>query len=344
MGLTGVRHELEYIVVQDMAQLGHPIIWVCQALSISRSAYYHWLHRTPSARERENRHILDEMRLLYQAYRGIYGYRRLADEYNAIHHTNYNEKRFHRLAKIGNLRAIIRTKQPAPHAAPLMQLPANILARDFVAQAPNEKWLTDVTELEYASGQKLYLSAILDLKANDIVAFNISPSNNNNLVFTTFDRAIEKYPDAHPLVHSDRGFQYTNLKFKIKLRKQGMLQSMSRAGMCVDNAPMEAFWVPSKAKCITSTSSTTTTPSPRPFATTSIFTTHAADSAASTNFRPSLIAPSKPCSAKAENPSTSRPIKERNRDIHHPTRDWSHPLQSFPLYRKKTSFFRGAFS
>lgn len=78
--------------------------------------------------------------------------------------------------------------------------------------------------------------------ANDIVAFNISPSNNNNLVFTTFDRAIEKYPDAHPLVHSDRGFQYTNLKFKIKLRKQGMLQSMSRAGMCVDNAPMEAFW------------------------------------------------------------------------------------------------------
>ena len=135
MGLTGVRHELEYIVVQDMAQLGHPITWVCQALSISRSAYYHWLHRTPSARERENRHILDEMRHLYQAYRGIYGYRRLADEYNAIHHTNYNEKRFHRLAKIGNLRAIIRTKQPAPHAAPLMQLPANILARDFVAQA-----------------------------------------------------------------------------------------------------------------------------------------------------------------------------------------------------------------
>ena len=122
------------------------------------------------------------------------------------------------------------------------KLPANILARDFGAQAPNEKWLTDVTELEYASGQKLYLSAILDLKANDIVAFNISPSNNNNLVFTTFDRAIEKYPDAHPLVHSDRGFQYTNLKFKIKLRKQGMLQSMSRAGMCVDNAPMEAFW------------------------------------------------------------------------------------------------------
>ena len=247
------------------------------------------------------------MRHLYQAYRGIYGYRRLADEYNAIHHTNYNEKRFHRLAKIGNLRAIIRTKQPAPHAAPLMQLPANILARDFVAQAPNEKWLTDVTELEYASGQKLYLSAILDLKANDIVAFNISPSNNNNLVFTTFDRAIEKYPDAHPLVHSDRGFstQISNL------RSNSASKACSRAcpaPACASTTPpWKHFGAPSKVKCITSTNSTTTTPSPRPFATTSIFTTHAADSAASTNFRPSLIAPSKPSSAKVENLSTPSP-------------------------------------
>ena len=240
--MTGVRHEMEYIIVQEMARHGHPITWVCQALSISRSSYYKWLHRSPSASERENRTILAEMCQLYQAYQGIYGYRRLADEYNALHHTNYNEKRFHRLAKIANLRAIIRTKQPAAHAAPLVQLPANILAHDFAAQAPNEKWLTDVTEMEYASGRKLYLSAILDLMANDIVAFNISPRNNNNLVFTTFDRAIEKYPDAHPLVHSDRGFQYTNLKFKLKLRKQGMVQSMSRPGRCVDNAPMEAFW------------------------------------------------------------------------------------------------------
>lgn len=211
-----------------MASQGHSVAELCRALSISRSAYYRWLRRTPSASEQENRRI--------------YGYRRLADEYNALHHTHYNEKRFHRLAKIGRLRAIIRTKQPAAHAEPLIQLPANILARDFKAAQPNEKWLTDVTELQYSHGQKLYLSAILDLKANDIVAYHISPSNNNSLVFTTFDRAIAKYPDAHPLVHSDRGFQYTNPKFKIKLLDQGMLQSMSRPGMCIDNGPMEAFW------------------------------------------------------------------------------------------------------
>ena len=240
--MNGVRHEYQYLVVQEMAQQGHTVAELCRALSISRSAYYKWLRRTSSAREQENRRILAEMRLIYQQYRGIYGYRRLADEYNAIHHTHYNEKRFHRLAKIGKLRAIIRTKQPAAHAEPLIQLPANLLARDFNAAQPNEKWLTDVTEFQYSHGQKLYLSAILDLKANDIVAYHISPSNNHSLVFTTFDRAIAKYPDAHPLVHSDRGFQYTNTKFKIKLLDQGMLQSMSRPGMCIDNGPMEAFW------------------------------------------------------------------------------------------------------
>lgn len=289
--MNGVRHEYQYLVVQEMAQQGHTVAELCRALSISRSAYYKWLRRTPSAREQENRRILAEMRLIYQQYRGIYGYRRLADEYNAIHHTHYNEKRFHRLAKIGKLRAIIRTKQPAAHAEPLIQLPANLLARDFNAAQPNEKWLTDVTEFQYSHGQKLYLSAILDLKANDIVAYHISPSNNNSLVFTTFDRAIAKYPDAHPLVHSDRGFQYTNTKFKIKLLDQGMLQSMSRPGMCIDNGPMEAFWGTLKSEMYhLHQSSTTTTPSPRPSPTTSISTTHVAASAASTACRPSSTA------------------------------------------------------
>lgn len=242
MGLSGVHHELEYLVVQELAAQGYAVTDLCRGLAISRSGYYKWLHRTPSASERENRRILAEMRRLYDSYHGIYGFTRLCDEYNAIHKTNYNIKRFYRLAKLGNLRAVIPTKQPLPHAAFVLRLPENILARDFSAEQPNEKWLTDITEFEYASGKKLYLSAILDLKANDIVAYHISPLNNNHLVFTTFDRAFAKYPDATPLVHSDRGFQYTSLQFKLKLRDHGMIQSMSRPGTCIDNSPMEAFW------------------------------------------------------------------------------------------------------
>lgn len=84
--------------------------------------------------------------------------------------------------------------------------------------------------------------AILDLKDNSIVSFAMGKSNNNRLVFETFDMAVSKYPDARPLFHSDRGFQYTSKEFKAKLDKHGMKQSMSRVGCCIDNGPMEGFW------------------------------------------------------------------------------------------------------
>ena len=96
--------------------------------------------------------------------------------------------------------------------------------------------------MAYGDGKKLYLSAILDLKANDVVAYAMGRSNNNHLVFTTLDLALEKYPDAHPLIHSDRGFQYTSKSFRLKLEAAGMVQSMSRKGKCIDNGPMEGFW------------------------------------------------------------------------------------------------------
>ena len=121
----------------------------------------------------------------------------------------------------------------------------NILNREFTADMPNEKWLTDVTEFKYYVGpavHKIYLSAILDLYDRRIVSFVIRDSNNNALVFDTFDEAIKKNPNAHPLCHSDRGYQYTNRLFHNKLEKAGMTQSMSRVGKCIDNGPMEGFW------------------------------------------------------------------------------------------------------
>ena len=107
------------------------------------------------------------------------------------------------------------------------------------------KWLTDVTEFHYYIGiekHKVYLSAILDLYDRRIVAYRISNSNNNLLVFDTFDDAVRDNPDAHPLFHSDRGFQYTNRTFHAKIEAAGMTQSMSRIAKCIDNGPMEGFW------------------------------------------------------------------------------------------------------
>lgn len=86
------------------------------------------------------------------------------------------------------------------------------------------------------------MSAILDLFDRRIVSFVIRDANNNALVFDTFDDAIQRNPDAHPLCHSDRGFQYTNRMFHSKLEDAGIIQSMSRVGKCIDNGPMEGFW------------------------------------------------------------------------------------------------------
>jgi transposase InsO family protein len=86
------------------------------------------------------------------------------------------------------------------------------------------------------------LSAILDLYDRRIVAYRTGRSNNNQLVFDTFNDAVAACPDAHPLFHSDRGFQYTSKTFHAKLQEANMRQSMSRVGHCIDNGPMEGFW------------------------------------------------------------------------------------------------------
>ena len=119
----------------------------------------------------------------------------------------------------------------------------NILKRDFYATAPNQKWATDVTEFKVPGAKKkLYLSAIIDLYDRYPVVYVLSARNDNRLVFKTFDKAIAANPEAKPLFHSDRGFQYTSKIFKRKLEEQGMKQSMSRVGHCIDNGSTEGFW------------------------------------------------------------------------------------------------------
>ena len=89
---------------------------------------------------------------------------------------------------------------------------------------------------------KIYLSAILDLYDRRIAAFVIRDSNDTKLVYDTFDKAVRENPEAHPIFHSDRGYQYTSRVFHQKLVKAGMIQSMSRVAKCIDNGPMEGFW------------------------------------------------------------------------------------------------------
>ena len=157
-----------------------------------------------------------------------------------------NDKRVLRICRAKGIKSTIKYSSHGctRQASEPQYLAENVLKREFYADRPNAKWLTDVTEFKYYVGlevHKLYLSAILDLFDRRIVSFVIRDRNDNALVFETFDKAVAENPDAHPLFHSDRGFQYTNRVFHAKLERAGMTQSMSRVGKCIDNGPMEGF-------------------------------------------------------------------------------------------------------
>jgi len=220
----------------------YSISLLCDIAGIARSAYYKWLNRTPSTRELENQEIVKEMMTLHKEVEGIYGYRQMTLNMNRKFEKNFNHKRIYRLMQVSGIQSVIRRKKKRYKGSFPQHVAENLLNREFTADKPNQKWVTDVTELKYGQSQKAYLSAILDLYDGSIIGYVLGHSNNNQLVFKTLDQALSIAPGDHPLIHSDRGFQYTSNGFKRKVDKAELTHSMSRVGRCIDNGPMESFW------------------------------------------------------------------------------------------------------
>lgn len=185
---------------------------------------------------------MEVMMCLYKKVEGTFGYRQLTLHMRRKTMKSINHKRVQRLMKIKGIQSVIRRKKKRYERSTPQQVAENLLNREFQAEVPNEKWVTDVTECRYGHGQKAYLSAILDLHDKTIVSYVLGHSNNNPLVFQTLELALKAAPESTPLLHSDRGYQYTSLRFKGMLDEAKMKQSMSRVGRCIDNGPMESFW------------------------------------------------------------------------------------------------------
>lgn len=142
-----------------------------------------------------------------------------------------------------NLKAVIRRKRKRYKPCNPQTIAENELNREFQENEANKKWLTDVTEFQLKNGSKVYLSAIYDLGTGKIVSHVLGTSNNNKLVFETFNKAVNSVSSTEGIIfHSDRGFQYTSRLFKNMLKQNNMIQSMSRIGRCIDNGPMEGVW------------------------------------------------------------------------------------------------------
>lgn len=244
MRLGKLRYESKYLAVRDFhGTKKWSIEWMCEQLGICRAAYYKWLHREIPEQELKNIKLAELIKEFDERFSHILGYRRMTSWINHFNHTNYGKKRVHRIMKKLSIHSIIRKKKQKYKYSTPETTAENKLSRDFYATAPNQKWSTDVTEFKIpGEKKKLYLSAILDLYDRYPVSYVVSCRNDNKLVFKTFDKAIASNPNAKPVFHSDRGFQYTSKVFQNKLRNQEMEQSMSRVGHCIDNGPTEGFW------------------------------------------------------------------------------------------------------
>lgn len=161
-----------------------------------------------------------------------------------LHNRGYliNHKTVHKLMKQLNIKCMVRIKKYKSYRGTIGKIAPNILLRNFEANKPNQKWVTDVTEFSLF-GEKLYLSPILDLYNGEIVSYNISPRPTFQQTIDMLKKAFDKIPDNLGLIlHSDQGWQYQMKNYQSMLIKKGIQQSMSRKGNCLDNSVIENFF------------------------------------------------------------------------------------------------------
>ncbi|STD25502.1 IS3 family transposase [Enterococcus mundtii] len=220
----------------------YSITQLCQLAGIARSSYYKWVKWQPSKKEMANRKLTKEIKKKYDSKKGAIGYRQIRMQINRKLKKQYSRNRYYRLMKAIGIKAVIKKKRPTYIKSMEAHVAENVLNRKFVAKKPNQKWCTDVTELRYGNGRKAYLSAIIDLYDHSIVSWELGHSNNNLLVMNTIKKAMDKNSGVRPLLHSDRGFQYTSYDYKKLETTYKFTKSMSRVGRCLDNQPIEHFW------------------------------------------------------------------------------------------------------
>lgn len=219
--------------------------FLCDLLKINRSSYYKWLNKKVSNREKENEVVKIEILKCHVDLEGIYGYRRMTASINLSLGTNYNEKRIHRLMREElNIASVIRRKKKksTPKKTNHEYQAENILNREFYAERPQQKVLTDITEFKYGNDKKLYLCACFDLFDKSILSYSLSDKANTELVLKTLKGSFTIKDGKDKLLHSDRGAQFTSKEYQRELKKLGVTHSMSRVGKCIDNGPMEGFF------------------------------------------------------------------------------------------------------
>lgn len=240
-----MRTSVKYLVIYRHKEK-YSISEMCRYFSVSRSGYYDYVKRmdTPA----KDLLLSEKIRECQDNCGKTYGYRRVHIwlERNGIHH---NPKTILRVMQKYNLLSVVRRKKYRNYSTVTHRY-SNLLNRDFKADRPNQKWVTDISYIHTKQGV-LYLSIIRDLYDNSIVAYKTGTKQNINLVLSTIRAAKKKEKVTAELqLHSDQGFQYTSNQYYRLTKSYGITPSMSRRGNPYDNAMAENFFSILKTECI----------------------------------------------------------------------------------------------
>lgn len=225
-----------------------PVSKLCKVLEVSRAGYYAWRKRPESERSVEDKRLKVLVHEAHVRGRRNYGSPRV---FKALKDQNIpiGRNRVIRLMREEGLFGRVRRRYRCTTISdPTLPVAANILNREFQASAPNQRWVSDTTELTTPSG-KLYLAAILDLFSRFLVGWAISATNDRHLAIKALEMALRRRcPDEGLLQHSDRGSPYASEDYQAVLKRHGITCSMSRRGNCWDNAAMESWFSTLKAE------------------------------------------------------------------------------------------------
>lgn len=223
-----------------------PLARLLNAAGLARSTFYWQL----ASGKKPDKYADDRQQILtlFHKHKGRYGYRRITLA-GRREGSLLNHKTVQKLMKELGLTCCIRRKKYNSYKGRYGKVAGNVLNRQFSADKPNQKWVTDVTEFKI-SGEKLYLSPVLDLYNGEIVAYQMESRPLLSMVDNMLSKAISVLgKNEYPLLHSDQGWQYQMAHYQNRLKEAGLKQSMSRKGNCHDNAVMESFFGTLKSEC-----------------------------------------------------------------------------------------------
>lgn len=227
--------------VRAIAAEGFPIRVVCRVLQVSPSGFYEWAHRPASMRTLEDAHLVNVIRDIHAGSRGTYGSARVHAELRMGLGIRVGRKRVERLMREHRIAGVHRRKfrRGRPHPA----VHADLVKRDFTADAPDRLWVTDITQHRTSEGW-VYCAVVLDVFSRRVVGWSIADHLRTELVVDALEMARwrRKPTPGSTVLHSDRGTQYTSWLFGSRLRDAGLMGSMGAVGSAYDNALMESFF------------------------------------------------------------------------------------------------------